>query len=208
MIRAGQPTLGRMLLAHGAGAPMDSDFMNAVAAGLVRGGLEVIRFEFPYMQKRRQDGKRRPPDRQPRLLEHFEALMQQFGAADVPLFLGGKSMGGRMATLLADHAAVRGVFVYGYPFYAPGKQDVPRTEHLKMLQTPVHVFQGTRDAMGKQDVVDGYTLSDSVQIHWLQDGDHDLKPRKISGLTQDEHIAFAVESTLQYCQQIKEGPAA
>lgn len=208
MIIEGQPRWGRVLLAHGAGAPMDSDFMHALAQGLATGGLEVIRFEFPYMQKRREDGKRRPPDRQPKLLSHFESLIDQYATADTPLFLAGKSMGGRMATLLVESDQVAGAFVYGYPFYPPGKQDQPRTEHLKSLHTPVHIFQGARDAMGRQEIVCEYALSDQLQLHWLEDGDHDLKPRKKSGLTQDEHIAFAVESTLQYCQQIKKGSAA
>ncbi|MCV6611119.1 MAG: alpha/beta hydrolase [Amphritea sp.] len=207
MIREGQPVLGRILLAHGAGAPMDSDFMASVAHQLASGGLEVIRFEFPYMQKRREDGKRRPPDRQPKLLEFFEALIEQFSEPGLPLFIAGKSMGGRMATMLADAESVHGCFVYGYPFYAPGKSDKPRVDHFESMHTPVHIFQGTRDPMGNREAVAGYQLAECVRVHWLEDGDHDLKPRKKSGLNQDEHISFAVESTLQYCQQIKEGSA-
>lgn len=208
MIREGQSVLGRMLLAHGAGAPMDSDFMNTLARQLAAGGLEVVRFEFPYMQKRREDGKRRPPDRQPKLLEHFQALIDQHSEPGVPLFLAGKSMGGRMATMLAGADSVSACFVYGYPFYAPGKPDKPRVEHLRHPGAAVHIFQGTRDPMGKPEAVADYPLGEAVQVHWLEDGDHDLKPRKKSGFSQDEHIAFAVESTLQYCQQVKEGSAA
>jgi len=207
MMIAGSPEIGRILFAHGAGAPMDSEFMNDVAQQLSVGGLEVIRFEFPYMQKRREDGKRRPPDRQPRLLEAFSEQVAQYATEDVPLFLAGKSMGGRMATMLADEPAVSGCFVYGYPFYAPGKQDKPRIEHLVKVNTPIHIFQGTRDAMGSIEEVVGYDLSDQVEVHWLEDGNHDLKPRKKTGLTQDEHIRDAVESTLRYCQQIIQGNA-
>jgi len=207
MLIDGKPELGRVLFAHGAGAPMDSEFMETVAQALVAGGLQVVRFEFPYMQKRRNDGKRRPPDRQPKLLQHYGELIGKYKEEGVPLYLAGKSMGGRMATMLADHDSVAGCFVYGYPFYAPGKLDRPRIDHLQQIKTPVNVYQGTRDAMGRPEIVDSYELSPAVHLHWLEDGDHDLKPRKKSGLTQDEHIANAVESTLQFCQLISEGNA-
>ncbi|WP_296060653.1 alpha/beta fold hydrolase [uncultured Amphritea sp.] len=197
MIIEGRAEKARILLAHGAGAPMDSLFMTQLASGLAADGVEVIRFEFPYMQQRRIDGKKRPPDRQPKLLEYFTQLIGQYTQENLPLWLAGKSMGGRMASMLADHSAVSGCFVYGYPFYAPGKQDRPRIEHLVTVANPVHVFQGSRDSMGRKEVVGEYRLSGSVTLHWLDDGDHDLKPRKISGITQDEHIADAVESTLE-----------
>ncbi|WP_372598715.1 alpha/beta fold hydrolase [Amphritea sp.] len=197
MIIEGRAEKARILLAHGAGAPMDSLFMTQLASGLAADGVEVIRFEFPYMQQRRIDGKKRPPDRQPKLLEYFTQLIGQYTQENLPLWLAGKSMGGRMASMLADHPAVSGCFVYGYPFYAPGKQDRPRIEHLVTVANPVHVFQGSRDSMGRKEVVGEYRLSGSVTLHWLDDGDHDLKPRKISGITQDEHIADAVESTLE-----------
>lgn len=198
---------GRVLLAHGAGAPMDSPFMNHMAAAIAAGGVEVVRFEFPYMQKRRLDGKKRPPDRQPKLLEYFSALIEQYSEAGQPLWLAGKSMGGRMATMLAAHPAVAGCFVYGYPFYAPGKQDAPRIEHLHHVVKPIHIFQGTRDSMGKPALVDSYPLADAVTLHWLEDGDHDLKPRKMSGITQDEHLADAVESTLKIINAYQRGTA-
>ena len=201
MLIQGEPNIGRLLLAHGAGAAMDSEFMDKIAAGLVAGGLQVIRFEFPYMQKRREDGKRRPPDRQPKLLEHYNHLLDELDPLAVPTFVAGKSMGGRMATMIVERADIASCFVYGYPFYATGKKDKPRTEHLTDLKTPVHIFQGTRDVMGNLETVTGYTLSDAVSLYWLEDGDHDLKPRKMSGLTQDEHIANAVESTLRICRR-------
>ncbi|RTE67648.1 alpha/beta hydrolase [Amphritea opalescens] len=196
MLIEGCAKKGRILLAHGAGAPMDSPFMNQMASALSAGDVEVIRFEFPYMQQRRIDSKRRPPDRQPKLLAYFSELIETYRDDHQPLWLAGKSMGGRMATMLADHEAVAGCFVYGYPFYAAGKQDAPRIEHLQCAVKPIHIFQGTRDAMGRKELVDGYSLAPSVVLHWLEDGDHDLKPRKMSGITQDEHMANAVESTL------------
>lgn len=197
MIVEGRAEKGRILLAHGAGAPMDSPFMNQVSSGLAADGVEVVRFEFPYMQKRRIDGIKRPPDRQAKLLEYFTQLIEELSDEGQPLWLAGKSMGGRMATMLTEHPSVSGCFVYGYPFYATGKQDSPRVEHLLSIAKPVHIFQGTRDAMGRHEVVEAYRLSPNVQLHWLKDGDHDLKPRKISGITQDEHVADAVESSLE-----------
>lgn len=102
-------------------------------------------------------------------------------------------MGGRMATMLADHPAVSEVFVFGYPFHPPGKPEKLRIEHLQELQTMVHIFQGTRDAMGNSEEVNQYNLAKNVKIHWLEDGNHDLKPRKSSGLTQEEHINSAIQ---------------
>lgn len=171
---------------------MDSEFMADVSVKLADQGLEVIRFEFPYMQKRRLDGKKRPPDRAPVLLSYFEEMISEHADSSVPLFLAGKSMGGRMATMLAENESVSAVFVFGYPFHPPGKPENLRVEHLKEVSTPVHIFQGSRDAMGNSDEVKTYDLSENVQVHWLEDGNHDLKPRKSSGLTQEEHLSTAV----------------
>lgn len=192
MLINGKPVKGRVIFAHGAGAPMDSEFMVTVSELLADQGLEVVRFEFPYMQKRRVDGKKRPPDRAPVLISYFEELISGYADSSVPLFLAGKSMGGRMATMLAENVNISAVFVFGYPFHPPGKPESLRVEHLKHLNTPVHIFQGSRDAMGNSDEVKHYELSENVQVHWLEDGNHDLKPRKSSGFTQEEHLNTAV----------------
>lgn len=193
----GQPERGRILLAHGAGAPMDSPFMEVVAEGLARQGFEVVRFEFPYMQARREDGRRRPPNPMPRLQQAF---MEQVAALDggTPLWLAGKSMGGRVATLIVEQTQARGALVFGYPFYPAGRFDRPRIEHLQSMTRPVHIFQGTRDPMGNRERVQDYALSPAVHLHWLEDGDHDLKPRKSSGLTQQQHLStiFAMVARL------------
>ncbi len=189
-ITDGQPRKGRILFAHGSGAPMDSDFMQAAALGLAGCGYQVLRFEFPYMQARREDGRRRPPSRMPQLLEHFRARIDELDDG-VPLWLAGKSMGGRVATMLLNDAPdyVRGALVFGYPFYPVKKPQSPRIEHLAELPLPVHIFQGTRDALGNRKAVQSYGLSARLQVHWLEDGDHDLKPRKASGFSQDQHLA-------------------
>lgn len=179
-------------LAHGAGAPMDSEFMNVFAAGIEKQGYRCVRFEFPYMVERRATGKKRPPDRQPKLLECWTTVIDHFGPEN--LIIGGKSMGGRMATLIADDAKVRGVLALGYPFYGAGRTDKPRIEHLKGLRTPTLICQGKRDAMGSHETVTALTLSNMISYHWSEDGDHSLKPRKKSGRTQDQNWSEAIEA--------------
>lgn len=183
-------------LAHGAGAPMDSDFMNFVAAGLAGGGLRVARFEFPYMVKRRADGKRRPPDRAPVLLETYLQVAADLGPGN--LIIGGKSMGGRIASMVADEAGVAGLVCLGYPFHPPGKPEKLRTEHLAGLKTPALILQGERDPFGRREEVGGYGLSRSIAVDFLPDGDHDLKPRKKSGRTREENWQDAVARIVRF----------
>ncbi|MGE5595098.1 MAG: alpha/beta family hydrolase [Hyphomicrobiales bacterium] len=183
-----------VVLAHGAGAPMDSPFMEAFARGLGQRGFRVARFEFPYMAARRTAGTRKPPDREAVLLETWRAVAEEFGGGD-RLVVGGKSMGGRMASMVADEVGARGLLCLGYPFHAPGRPEKARTAHLAQLRTPALIVQGTRDPFGGVDEVAGYDLSPAITVHWLEDGDHDFKPRKTSGRSQvqnwDEGIAAA-----------------
>lgn len=184
-------------LAHGAGAPMDSPFMATIAAGLARAGLRVARFEFPYMQRRRIDGTRRPPDRAPVLLETWRDVIATLGPDR--LVIGGKSLGGRIASMLADDAGVRALVCLGYPFHAPGRPATPeRLAHLATLTTPTLIVQGTRDALGAQAEVAGYTLSPAIRIAWMTDGDHSLKPRKASGVSEADNLAAAVEAVVAF----------
>lgn len=190
------PTL---MLAHGAGAAMDSDFMNQLAEGLGREGIRVLRFEFPYMAERRESGKKRPPDRALKLLASFAAMLESL--TDPVVFIGGKSMGGRMATMLATEQKVAGVCVYGYPFHPPGKPEKLRLEHFPAIRCPVLICQGERDALGNRDEVAGYTLPANVELHWLHDGDHSLKPRKSSGLTLSDNLNSAIRQTATFIHQ-------
>lgn len=187
------------LFAHGAGAPMDSEFMNDVAAGLAERDVRVVRFEFPYMQERRESGKRRPPNRMPTLEEHFRevyaAVAEEFGS---PIFVGGKSMGGRVASRLADELGAAGVVCFGYPFHPPRKPEKLRTAHLAELQTRCLVIQGTRDKFGLPDEVSTYSLSDAIEIVWIEDGDHSLVPRKRSGRTEEENLAEAISAAADF----------
>jgi predicted alpha/beta-hydrolase family hydrolase len=180
-----------ILLAHGAGAPMDSASMTGVAKALAGAGFRVARFEFGYMAAR-LDGQRKPPPRAETLIPEYRAAVDALGAAG-PLIIGGKSMGGRVASMAADelHAAGRiaGLLCLGYPFHPPDKPAQLRTAHLAGLATPTLICQGTRDPFGTRDEVAGYALSDRIELLWLEDGDHDLKPRKsVSGFTAADHL--------------------
>lgn len=183
-------------LAHGAGAGMDTAFMNAFAAGLAGRGLRVARFEFPYMAEHRQTGARRPPDREPVLRETWLKVVEVLGRER--LVIGGKSMGGRMASMVADEAGVLGLVCLSYPFHPVGKPDRLRVEHLKSIQTPTLIVQGTRDPFGGREEVAGYDLSAAITIHWLEDGNHDFTPRKPSGHTQQGHWEDAIAAIARF----------
>ena len=179
-------------LAHGAGAPMDSPFMAAFAEGLAARGHRAVRFEFPYMAARRRSGKRGGPDRTEVLLETWRTVIRDLGAGR--LVIGGKSLGGRMASMVADEMGVRGLACLGYPFHPPGRADGTRVAHLKTLCTPALILQGTRDPFGSPEQVRGYDLSPAIRVHWLDDGDHDFKPRKTSGRTQQQNWDEGVDT--------------
>ena len=176
-----------ILLAHGAGAPMDSPAMNQITKALTESGLRVARFEFSYMAARRTDQSRRPPPRADKLVGEYQAAIAGL-AATGPLVIGGKSMGGRVASMIADECfasgQIAGLLCIGYPFHPPKKPENLRTKHLKDLQTPTLICQGTRDPFGSKEEVSNYTLSERIYIEWFEDGDHDLRPRKkLTGLT-------------------------
>ena len=190
-----------VVLAHGAGAPMDSPFMNHVASGLGERGLRVARFEFPYMAARRNGG-RKPPDREPRLREVWLEVVESLGGGE-HVIIGGKSMGGRMASLVADEAAARGLLCFGFPFHAPGKSPGSRIAHLESLRTPALIIQGTRDAFGTPDDVAEYPLSPSIRIAWIEDGDHSLKPRAKSGRTEKQNLEEAVDLAADFVSDVK-----
>ena len=156
-----------VVLAHGAGAPMHTPFMNAIARGLAGGGLRVVRFEFPYMRARRQTGARRPPDREPVLRQAWLDVITGLGGGG-RLVIGGKSLGGRMASLVADEAAVGGLVCLGYPFHPPGQLARLRTAHLATLRTPTLIVQGTRDPFGTPSDVAGYDLTPQIRIEWIR----------------------------------------
>ena len=190
-----------ILLAHGAGAPMDSPFMTAFAMLLAERRCRVARFEFVYMAARRTSGGRRPPPRAERLIGECEAAVSALGAKG-RLVIGGKSMGGRVASLaaqaLSDAGAIAGLLCLGYPFHPAGKPQSLRTAHLETLTTPTLICQGERDALGSRAEVAGYALPAAIRLHWARDGNHDLAPRKASGLTAEENWRAAADAIVAW----------
>ncbi|HZP46215.1 MAG TPA: alpha/beta family hydrolase [Candidatus Binataceae bacterium] len=186
-----------VILAHGAGAPMDSPFMNVIAAGLAAGGLRVVRFEFPYMRRRRESGQRAAPDREPVLIEAWrDAISKQGGSAR--LIIGGKSLGGRIASLVADQMNVQGLVCLGYPFHPPGRGAGARIKHLAAIRTPTLIVQGERDPFGSRAEVAAYRLAPAIRIVWLADGDHSFKPRARSGQSEQENLQQAVAAVIEF----------
>lgn len=197
--RPSEAVRATLILAHGAGAPMDSEFMQQIAQSLAARGVAVVRFEFAYMAARRLDGKKRPPNPQAKLLEQWREVYQHVRQQVAgPLAIGGKSMGGRMASLLADELGANALVCLGYPFYAVGKPEKPRVAHLAELRTPTLIIQGERDALGHRQAVTGYTLSEAIQLHWLTAGDHDLKPLKSAGFTHQQHMLAAADAIARF----------
>jgi predicted alpha/beta-hydrolase family hydrolase len=185
-----------ILLAHGAGAPMDSAWMNDFAERLAAKNIRVARFEFSYMAARRTGEGRKPPPRAETLLGEYRAAVEAIGPA-TKLFIGGKSMGGRVASMVADalfaEKKIAGLVCLGYPFHPPGSPEKLRTAHLEKLAAPALICQGERDPFGTKEEVSGYKLSPAITLHWLEDGDHDFKPRKDSGATAKGNLDAAAE---------------
>ena len=205
LIDGPEDAFAAILLAHGAGAPMDSDAMNAIAAVLVGVGFKVARFEFAYMAARRQGG-RRPPPKAVLLQDEYIQAIATLGNVG-PLIIGGKSMGGRVASMVADRlhdeGVINGLLCVGYPFHQPAKPENLRTTHLEHLKTPTLICQGTRDPFGVRDEVEGYSLSERVEILWLEDGDYDLRPRKkLSGFSAADHLSAVASETRDWVERV------
>ena len=195
---------GTLLLAHGAGAPMDSAFMAKLATALSAVGIASARFEFAYMAGRRTGGKKRPPPRADKLVGEFQTALQTLlGECQGPLLLGGKSMGGRVAAMLGGGASlparVGGVCCFGYPFHPTGKPDAPwRMEPLQAARRPVLVLQGERDPFGTKAEIDALTLPDTIRLTYLADGNHDFGPRGKSPATLDGNIQKAAQAVANF----------
>jgi len=185
-----------IVLAHGAGAPMDSRFMSDFAGALAAHGLRVIRFEFAYMAARRS-GQRKPPPRAETVMGEYRALVDSLDEGR-PVFIGGKSMGGRVASMVADELfkakKIAGLVCLGYPFHPPGQPEKLRTAHLEGLKTPALICQGTRDPFGTSEDVATYALSKKIKVHWLESGDHDFRPAKGAGVTAKQNLQSAADA--------------
>jgi predicted alpha/beta-hydrolase family hydrolase len=198
-----------VVLAHGAGAPMKTPFLNTVARGLAADGFRVARFEFPYMRARRETGRdsvrglagRGAPDREPVLRNAWKEVVEELGGGE-RLVIGGKSLGGRIASMVADEVGARGLVCLGYPFHPPGRPEKLRTRHLETLSTSALIVQGTRDPFGTPEDVAGYRLSPVIRVVWLEDGDHSWKPRASSGRTEAQNMAEALTAFREFLEAL------
>ena len=193
----------QILLAHGAGQDSSSAFMQILPTLLQPAGIEVVLFDFDYMIKARQTGTKRPPERLPKLQAQFKAQISQHQKNhSLPLFIGGKSMGGRVATTLVEEVdAVIGAICLGFPFHPPGKPEKLRLASLQEQTKPTLILQGVRDPFGKRDEVLHYALSKQVTIRFIEDGDHSFKPRKSSGLTWQQNMIHAAREISHFIDQ-------
>jgi len=195
----------RFLCAHGAGAGMMTPFLVAIAAALTERGIATLRFEFAYMAGRRAGGAKKPPPRAERLMDEYLAAARA-APKGVPLLIGGKSMGGRVASLVADRlfgeGLIAGLICLGYPFHPPNKPAPLRTAHLKDLTCPTLIVQGERDPFGNRGEVEGYALSHVIRLTWAADGDHDLGPRGASGHTRRGNLAAAADAIAAFAGDI------
>ena len=197
-----------VLLAHGAGADMNAAALTTVADALADARVPSLRFDFPY----RRAG-RRAPDRPPVLEAAVrEAAAELARLADLPavrLVLGGRSMGGRICSLVAaDEAeplAALGLALLGYPLHPPGKPETLRVEHFKRLTMPVLFASGTRDAFGSPAELKRHAkkVKGPVTFHWVETGDHGFKPLKASGLTVDAALAGVAEAVVSFVRSFQ-----
>ncbi len=202
------PPVATLLLAHGAGAAMDSTFMNKLAAALASQGIAAARFEFAYMAGRRTGGPKKPPPRADKLIAEFQTALQSvLSQSDGPLLIGGKSMGGRVAAMLAGGGSLpgraKGVACVGYPFHPTGKADAEwRLQPLQDAKRPVLVLQGDRDPFGSKAELDEVTLPAHVSLTYLEDGNHDFGPRGKSPATLDGNIKLAAEAVRAFADRL------
>jgi predicted alpha/beta-hydrolase family hydrolase len=210
LLQTGPPDApARFLCAHGAGAGMETPFLKAFATLLAERGIAMLRFEFAYMAARRQDGARKPPPKAERLVDEYRAAVAAAGQG-APLIIGGKSMGGRVASLIADEARaagqIAGLVCLGYPFHPPGQPAKLRTAHLEALACPTLIVQGERDPFGPRTEVEAMVeagrLSPAIRYHWAGDGDHDLGPRGGSGFTRKGNLAAAADAVVAFVKEL------
>lgn len=165
--------------AQGAGGSTRTPLFDGIADGLVSGGVSCLRFDFPYTRI----GKR-APDRPPVLIESWREALTIAGkrAKGLPLIASGKSLGARMASMLAaedgEGFAARALVFFGYPLHAPGRADAPRTQHLSSIMVPMLFIQGTADALARFDLVEDTVRSlQQAQLHAIEGGDHSFRVR-------------------------------
>lgn len=166
--------------------------------------IATTAFEFAYMAARRTSGSKRPPPKAEALTAEYRdavnALTKNRKMAK-PV-IGGKSLGGRVASLIADElyaeGKISGLLCLGYPFHPPHMPEKLRTAHLETLKCPALIIQGERDPFGNRAEVEALPLSKSIQLVWMNDGDHDFGPRGRSGFTRKGNLAEAADAVAAF----------
>jgi len=195
---AGEPRLqAGYVLGHGAGAGQTSPFIRDFASALANRGIDVLTFNFPYIE-----AKRRIPDRAEVLEACLEAAVGKLRELCRPedrVFIGGKSMGGRIASQLAarQESIADGLILLGYPLHPPGKLDQLRTEHLSRLKLPVLIIQGTKDVFGTPDELKPWFAGPNVTIHPVEGGDHSFKIRKGASSRSQEEVYADIQDKIR-----------
>jgi uncharacterized protein len=199
-----------LVLAHGAGAGVNSPFMTDMADLIAARGIGLTLFEFAYMAGRRTGGPRRPPPKTDVLASEYKDVIKSVSANLKPgqtLTIGGKSLGGRVASMIAEEAyntsSVSGLICLGYPFHPPAKPENLRTAHLVSITCPSLILQGTRDPFGNQSEIEDFDLAPAIHLHWLPDGDHDFGPRGASGFTRKKNLSSAADAIGAFLGRLK-----
>lgn len=201
-----------VVMAHGAGAGNRNEFMDCYCTKLAESQIKVISFNFDYMQIMYESGKRRPPNPNKQLLIQFNQVLSELNT-NLPVFIAGKSMGGRVASQLAATSEIglkiQGCIVLGYPFMPPGKPEkfADRTQHFIELAVPLLINQGERDTFGGVDSLSNKShepvlCNSKLQLKWIPSGDHSFKPLKSSGVTIEENIQTAVSNTVKFIHDL------
>jgi predicted alpha/beta-hydrolase family hydrolase len=202
-LRRGAKPDRAVLLAHGAGADMHAATLTTVSDALAAAGIPSLRFQFPY-----RSAGRRAPDRGPVLLaavrEAVATLARRTQLPPERIVVGGRSMGGRVASLAVadaeDPLPALGLVLLGYPLHPPGRPEQLRVEHLPRLRVPVLFVSGTRDAFGTPSELRraARRVRGPVSFHWIESGDHGFKTLRASGTTTEDALASAAAAVVEF----------
>jgi predicted alpha/beta-hydrolase family hydrolase len=183
-------------LAHGAGAPMTHPFMEKLAIELANHGIATVRYNFPYMEK-----KSKRPDVPAVAEKTVGAVLKhtQDAFGNLPVFLAGKSFGGRMSSQFASkqNPNVKGILFYGFPLHAPGKGGTERAEHLKAIKVPMLFLQGTNDALATLSLITEVCAGlPQATLVKFEGADHSFKAKKV------ELIKELADSSFQWIEKL------
>jgi uncharacterized protein len=182
-----------VILAHGAGSDMNSEFMIFFHERIAEAGYPSMKFNFPYSQN-----KKKVPDPQPVLQAIYRKAIESMPAKQV--IIGGKSMGGRIASYLADVEAVKGLLFLGYPLHPPGRTEQLRDQHLYTIRKPMLFVSGTKDPFARHDLLDETLkkIGKYATLHSVEGGGHSLEVPRKSGRSKQEILNDVIRSFLEW----------